>query len=53
MKKTIAIPYYTSTLDIHVDEENLKAVITAKMHEFKTEKTETELVKEALKNTIG
>ncbi|MBR2675520.1 MAG: nickel-dependent lactate racemase [Solobacterium sp.] len=53
MKKTIAIPYYTSTLDIHVEEENLKAVITAKMHEFKTEKTEAELVKEALENPIG
>ena len=53
MKKTIAIPYYTSTLDIHVEEENLKAVITAKMHEFKTDKSEVELVKEALENPIG
>ena len=43
MKRTISIPYYTSTMDIHVDEENLKAVLTAKMHEFKTEKTEEEL----------
>lgn len=24
--KTISIPYYTSTLDLHVDEANLKAV---------------------------
>lgn len=31
--KTISIPYYTSTLDLHVDEANLKAVVTAKMHE--------------------
>ena len=53
MKKTIAIPYYTSTLDLHVEEENLKAVITAKMHEFKTDKSEVELVKEALENPIG
>ena len=53
MKKTISIPYYTSTLDIHVDEENLKAVITAKMHEFKTDKSEVELVREALENPIG
>ena len=53
MKKTISIPYYTSTMDIHVEEENLKAVITAKMHEFKTEKTEIELVKEALEHPIG
>ena len=28
--KTISIPYYTSTLDLHVDEANLKAVVTAK-----------------------
>ena len=33
--KTISIPYYTSTLDLHVDEANLKAVVTAKMHEYK------------------
>lgn len=33
--KTISIPYYTSTLDLHVDEANLKAVLTAKMHEYK------------------
>ena len=52
MKQTISIPYYTSTMDIHVDEENLKAVLTAKMHEFKTDKTESELVMEALENPI-
>ena len=38
--KTISIPYYTSTLDLHVDEANLKAVVTAKMHEYKAGKTE-------------
>lgn len=53
MKKTIPIPYYTSTLDLHVDEENLKAVITAKMHEFKADKSEDDLIREALNNPIG
>ena len=53
MTKTIAIPYYTSTLDLHVDEKNLKAVVTAKMHEFKADKSEEELVRDALKNPIG
>ena len=53
MIKTIAIPYYTSTLDLHVDEKNLKAVVTAKMHEFKADKSEEELVRDALKNPIG
>ena len=42
--KTIKIPYYKETIDIHVAEENLKAVITAKMHEYKAEKGEKELV---------
>ena len=53
MTKTIAIPYYTSTLDLHVEEKNLKAVITAKMHEFKADKSEEELVRDALMNPIG
>ena len=53
MTKTIAIPYYTSTLDLHVEEKNLKAVVTAKMHEFKADKSEEELVRDALKNPIG
>jgi len=30
--KTIEIPYYTSHMELHVDEKNLKAVIRAKMH---------------------
>jgi nickel-dependent lactate racemase len=51
--KTIKIPYYTSTLDLHVDEANLQAVITAKTDEYKTEKTEEELVEDALEHPIG
>lgn len=38
--KTIAIPYYIGTLDIHVDDKNLKAIVTAKMHEYKAGKSE-------------
>ena len=51
--RTIPIPYYTGTLDLHVAEENLKAVVTAKMHHYKAEKGEEELVREALANPIG
>ena len=51
--KAIKIPYYTSTLDLHVDEANLKAVVTAKMHEYKAAKSEAELVKDALAHPIG
>lgn len=51
--KTIQIPYYRSTMELHVAEENLKAVITAKMHEYKAKKGEKELVEEALAHPIG
>lgn len=51
--KTFKIPYYTSTLDLHVEEKNLEAVITAKTDEYVTDKTEKQLVEEALANPIG
>lgn len=51
--KTIQIPYYTSSLELHVAEENLKAVITAKTDEYKADKSEAALVEEALANPIG
>lgn len=53
MHKTIPIPYYTSTLDLHVDEENLKAVLTAKMHGFHAEKSQEQLVLDALEHPVG
>lgn len=51
--KTIKIPYYTSSLDLHIGEENLEAVITAKTDEYDAGKTEAQLVEEALANPIG
>ena len=51
--RTIKIPYYTSSLDLHIQEENLEAVITAKTDEYVAEKSEAELVREALANPIG
>ena len=51
--KTIQIPYYTSTMDLHVEEKNLKALIYSGTDEFDAGKTEEELVREALKNPIG
>ncbi len=53
MQKTIPIPYYTSTLDLHVEEENLKAVLTAKMHGFHVEKSQEQLVLDALEHPVG
>lgn len=51
--RTIPIPYYTSSLDLHIAEENLEAVITAKTEEYNPGKSEKELVEEALQNPIG
>lgn len=52
MQRTIPIPYYTSTLALHVEEENLKAVLTAKMHGFHAEKSQEQLVLDALKHPV-
>ena len=53
MKKTISIPYSTSTVDLHIEEENLKAVIEAGAHGGKAWQSEEELVQEALAHPIG
>ena len=53
MRRTIPIPYYTSTLNLHVNEENLKAVLTAQMHVFHAEKTQEQLVLDALEHPVG
>ncbi|MBQ9593913.1 MAG: nickel-dependent lactate racemase [Lachnospiraceae bacterium] len=50
---TIKIPYYTSSMDIHVEDENLKAVIYSGTDEYQAKGTEAELVEEALANPIG
>lgn len=51
--RTISIPYHTGSMDLHIDEKNLQAVITAKMHEYHSGKSEIELIHEALENPIG
>ena len=51
--KSIKIPYYRSSLDIHVDEKNLEAVITAGTDDYDPGKGEAELVEEALASPIG
>ena len=53
MQRTIPIPYYASTLALHVEEENLKAVLTAKMHGFHAEKSQEQLVLDALEHPVG
>ena len=51
--KTIEIPYFTSHVELHVNEDNLKAVLVAKMHELKNTTLEEEIVKSAMQNPIG
>ena len=51
--KTIQIPYYTSSMDLHVEEANLEAVITAKTDSYDPGMSEAALVEQALANPIG
>ena len=51
--QTIKIPYYKDHMDLHVDEKNLKAVITTEAETYDPGKTEEQLVREALENPIG
>ncbi len=51
--RTIPIPYYTSTLDLHIDEKNLKAIISTKMNDYDPKKSEQQLVREALESPMG
>lgn len=51
--KTIALPYHTSFVEVHVDEKNLKKVICARTDECQKEESEAELVKNALESPFG
>ena len=51
--KTFSIPYYTSALELHVDEKNLKAELNSRTDSYDASKGEAELVREALANPIG
>lgn len=51
--KTIKLPYHRSSLDLHIDEKNLEAVITANIGNYKSESSETALIYQALENPIG
>ena len=51
--KTFSIPYYTSALEQHVDEKNLKAELNSRTDSYDAGKGEAELVREALDNPIG
>lgn len=48
----IDLPYYKSYLQIEIEDKNLKGVLVNKMHEFKTDKSQHEIVLESLENPI-
>lgn len=51
--ETIALPYHKSFLEVHVEEERLRAVIYAQTDRYRPEKGEEELVRDALEHPIG
>jgi len=53
MMKTIKIPYYKSTMDLHIEESNLQELVTSQTDEYDPHKSEEEIIKEALAHPIG
>ena len=51
--KTFDIPYYTSSLPLHVGDKNLKAVLNSRTDTYDAGKSEADLVREALAHPIG
>lgn len=51
--RTISIPYYRGTLDLHIEEENLKAVLQADIHGVERSGTQEDIVRAALAAPIG
>ena len=51
--REIHIPYCRETLPLHVEEKNLSAVLTARMHEYHPGQPEAAIVQEALEHPIG
>ncbi len=49
----IKIPFYTSSLPLHVEETNLKAVITERSEEYDPGFSEEELIRRAMADPIG
>ena len=51
--KTFDIPYYTSSLPLHVEDKNLKVVLNSRTDTYDAGKSEADLVREALAHPIG
>ena len=51
--KTIRLPYGTSSMELHVEEEHLKALVETQMAGMQPDSDERELVRRALQEPIG
>jgi len=49
----IVLPYGKGTLNAEIPDERISAVMVSEMHHYVPEKSQVELVKEALENPIG
>jgi len=49
----IKLPYFKGSMEVNVEENNLKAVLYPKIHDYFVELSEENLVKQALNNPIG
>lgn len=52
-KRTIELPYYRTSLPVHVEEKNLEAVIYARTDEYNPGQSQEEIVRKALQMPIG
>ena len=50
--KTILLPYGQTKLELNLPEERIAGILESHAHEFKAEKSESEIVREALENPI-
>ena len=48
----INLPYHKQMVKFEIDDKYLKGILVSKIHEFKTEKTEVEIIREAMENPI-
>ncbi len=51
--KKLSFPYGKEKMTLEIPEKNLKAVLVSKLHSYRTDKSQDELVPEAMANPVG
>lgn len=51
--QTIPIPYYRGTMDLHIEDARLKAVVNSQIHSYNPGRSQEEIIQDALRNPIG